>query len=433
MKKVIAIILALVFVFTLSACGNKDTVSDVDISESTKGEAFIKPENYASVLLVSINSQFKLYLDESNKVLAVEPVNDDAKSFCDNIGFENKSVEAVVENIVEKANEKGFIKENAVVNFEITEQKDGVDSSNILTTVVSAANQKATELKIEIKTEIKESDNSQTTETNSENKQTGESSKTETSSKNEGSTSKPTTSTKPAEGKPTESSKPTHTHSYSAETCTTPQKCSCGETKGSALGHSYSNATCTEAKKCSRCGATNGSALGHKWQEATCKAPKTCSLCKATEGNIGNHKYTSGKCIYCGDKQIINPKTGLKKYKDYYCVSADGDGHYTLIIWQFDGTIICPRSPKGVYSTNEERKESDDTVTYKGKTYYPVGSGGPLPEYTLTDTEIILKYSEPEFTGIEYRLIVNYEYDLEVIYSSDSTMFKKGDILDLVE
>ena len=56
-----------------------------------------------------------------------------------------------------------------------------------------------------------------------------------------------------------------------------------------------------------------------------------------------------------------------------------------------------------------------------------------MPEYTLTDTEIILKYSEPEFTGIEYRLIVNYEYDLEVIYSSDSTMFKKGDILDLVE
>lgn len=275
MKKIIALILVLIFVFTLSACGNKDTASDTNISAPTSSETFVKPENYTTVLLVSINPQFKLYLDESNKVLAVEPVNDDAKSFCDNIGFENKSVEAVVGNIVEKANEKGFIKGNAVVNFKITEQKDGVDSSNILTTVVSAANQKATELKIEIKVETKESDNSQTTETTSENKQTGESSKTETSSKNEGNTSKPTTTTKPTE------SKPTHTHSYSAATCTTPQKCSCGETKGSALGH--------------------------KWQDATCKAPKTCSVCKKTEGNKAEHIVEGTTCKWCKQVVVVNP------------------------------------------------------------------------------------------------------------------------------
>ena len=107
MKKIIAIILVVTFVFTLSACNNKNTVSDTDTSApiSTSSESFIKPENYASVLLVSINPQFKLYLDENNKVLAVEPVNDDAKSFSDSIDFENKTVEAVVGNIVEKANE----------------------------------------------------------------------------------------------------------------------------------------------------------------------------------------------------------------------------------------------------------------------------------------------------------------------------------------
>ena len=57
------------------------------------------------------------------------------------------------------------------------------------------------------------------------------------------------------------------------------------------------SATCTAPEKCS-CGKTKGAALGHKWQDATCKTPKTCSVCKATEGNIGTHKYDDGNCVY---------------------------------------------------------------------------------------------------------------------------------------
>lgn len=244
-----------------------------------------------------------------------------------------------------------------------------------------------------------EPENSQQTETNSENtKPTTPSKPAETTSKNENA-SQTTTNTKPSEGTQT------HTHEFSDATCTTPQKCSCGE--------------------------TNGSALGHKWQDATCKAPKTCTVCKITEGTIGEHKYTNGKCIYCGEKQIINPKIGLKTNGSYYEVSNDGDGNYTLVIYKFQNSSV---STVGVYHTNQEWKEEDgDTITYKGKTYYSGGFGGPEPEYTLSDTEIIVKYSVPEFANIEYKLIVNYEYDLEVTYSSDDGMFKKGVILDLVE
>lgn len=357
MKKFIALMLVIAFVFTLSACNDKNTASNTDTNVPTSSEVFVKPENYASVLLVSINPQFKLYLNENNNVLAVEPVNKDAKSFSKSIDFENNSIETVIGNIVEQANENGFIKEIVTVNFEITEQKDGINASDILSKVVSAANQKATELNIEIDT--------QTTE-----------------------------------------SKPSHTHEFSAATCTAPQKCSCGETKSSALGH--------------------------KWQDATCKVPKICSVCNITDGDIGNHKYTNGKCIYCGGKQIISPKTGLRTNGNYYELSNDGDGNYTLIIYTFQDSSV---GAKGVYNTNKEWKDNEagDPITYKGKTYYPGGFGGPMPEYILTDTEIIVKYSEPEFDGIEYRLIVNYEYDLEVTYSSDGGMFKKGDILDLVE
>lgn len=383
--------LVIVFVFTLSGCNSKDTSSNIDTSTPEQSETFIKPENYASVLLISINPQFKLYLDENNNVLAVEPINKDAKSFSNSIDFENKSIETVIGNIVEQSNENGFIKENVTVDFEIVEKQDGAGDNDILAKAVSATEAKAKELNIEIKTQIKE-----ITEESS--------SKTETTETSKSTTTKTEETTQPEQS--TSTTKPTHTHSYSNATCTTPQKCSCGQTKGSALGH--------------------------KWQEATCKAPKTCSVCKATEGNIGNHKYISGKCTYCNEKQIINPKNGLKTSGNYYKVSTDDNGNYTLIVYTFQNSFV---GVNGVYSTNEEWKESDETISYKGKTYYPVGYGGPLPEYTLTDTEIIVKYSEsePEFAGIEYRLIINYEYDLEVTYSSDSGMFKKGDILDLVE
>lgn len=142
--------------------------------------------------------------------------------------------------------------------------------------------------------------------------------------------SKPTTTTKPEASKPTiaetETSKPstpTHTHSYSSATCTTPAKCSCGVTNGSALGHSYSNATCTEAKKCSRCGSTSGSALGHKWTNATCTTPQTCSVCKVTEGNKLEHVVEGITCKWCKQIVAINPKN-FDTSVNYVCAGNVG-------------------------------------------------------------------------------------------------------------
>ena len=76
MKKIIVLLLVVVFVFTLSACNNKNTVSVADTSTSTSSEMFVKPDNYASVLFVSINPQFKLYLDENNNVFSSDKYTD---------------------------------------------------------------------------------------------------------------------------------------------------------------------------------------------------------------------------------------------------------------------------------------------------------------------------------------------------------------------
>ena len=63
-----------------------------------------------------------------------------------------------------------------------------------------------------------------------------------------------------------------HTHSYSEATCTSPEKCSCGATKGTALGHSYSE------KSCSRCGISNPYYKEPEWSLELPSYPQTLSF-----------------------------------------------------------------------------------------------------------------------------------------------------------
>lgn len=86
-------------------------------------------------------------------------------------------------------------------------------------------------------------------------------------------TTEPTTSptTEPATIPTTEpTTESTHTHNFSAATCTAPKTCSCGETEGSLADHSWTAATCTAPQKCRTCSAENGSPLGHNYNQGTC-------------------------------------------------------------------------------------------------------------------------------------------------------------------
>ena len=122
MKKLLCLLLSvLVLLGLVTGCKNNETSSGVD---APKTEDFVKPETYASVILVTINPQFRLYISSDDKVLAVEPVNDDAKSISNEIKFEGKKVEAVVENLITVSADNGFVKENAQINFTVEEVKD---------------------------------------------------------------------------------------------------------------------------------------------------------------------------------------------------------------------------------------------------------------------------------------------------------------------
>lgn len=258
MKKLLSILSAVLIVLSFAACGKADNASSEPDNNVTT--AFVKPANYATVLLVTINPQFRLYLDADGNVLAIEPVNKDAEDIQKNITFEHEGYEKVIESIITTANENGFIKEDATVKFEIIEDKlieadtssDGSSSgtegsasaetgntssiteekeklaakhnAEILTKAQAAADNTAKNLniKIDVKVEIKnESGNSEIISSSS----AAESSKTDS-----------------------DEAVPVHTHSFSAATCTQPKKCSCGAAEGNALGHSYKDGVCTRCK-----------------------------------------------------------------------------------------------------------------------------------------------------------------------------------------
>ena len=257
MKKILSMALALALALVLVSCG-KSAPSD---PEGTKGtESFVKPEQYASVLLITINPQFRLYLDENEKVLAVEAVNKDAESMKDGIAFKNESVETVIENIVTAANTKGFVKADATISFEIVESKEPDDAkADILAKAEKKAKDIAGELKIEIEVnigEIKTNQDPSSSETELSSNPTSSEptnvpgtsgTKPTGNSKATNPTSATSTSVTKSGNHPT-SSEPTHTHSFSAATCTDPKKCSCGAIEGTPLGHDYKDGVCTRCK-----------------------------------------------------------------------------------------------------------------------------------------------------------------------------------------
>lgn len=336
MKKIFALLMAVLLLFTLAACKSNEKPSTDNSTSTTDTVAFTAPENYATVLLVTINPEFKLYLDEKGSVLAVEPVNSDAKSIASDIENIKGDLETVIHDIVSAADKGGFVKENATVNFQVTVVKDDtINTDDILNTVKETANKAFadSEKTIEVNVSVAEDVLKESVSSNEE-----------TSSTNI------TTSTEP-QGTASQ----THKHSYSAATCTEPKKCSCGATEGKALGHKYSNGTCTV------CGAKDPNFVSY-----TSVKNKTGSW---------NLKFLVGKTLY-------NINLTLYSSVEY----GIGAGYDIC-----DLVDDLPEDMKADILKNYQ----DSLITYEDKQYYAGrGSGENLASLeedgttvTLTDTD----------------------------------------------
>ena len=86
MKKIFSLFLVVAMVFCIAGCGQNATPSDTSSTQSV----FEEPEGYAAKVRVEINPIVDLYLDGNGVVLAVDYVNEDAKSWYK--GFEKEFV-----------------------------------------------------------------------------------------------------------------------------------------------------------------------------------------------------------------------------------------------------------------------------------------------------------------------------------------------------
>ncbi len=204
-------------------------------------------------------------------------------------------------------------------------------------------------------------------------------------------------------------------HSFSDATCTEPKKCRvCGATEGEALGHSFSDATCTEPKKCKVCAATEGLAAGHSWKEATCKAPKTCSICSVTEGGVGTHVYENGICKSCQQEEIVPPaKLEMGRYyahfEEFYDDALGSNGIRINII-RFWENGACDIGSRGVWLANpgDAYGYIEDTVSYKGTTYYLCETGGgSSASYEINQNKIVIRSGEAATENATLEILSN--------------------------
>lgn len=164
MKKVWACLLAVVLLLTLlTACGNDapkpDAAPQATTTTTANQETFEKPAEYVSVVLVTINPQFKLYLDADGDVLAVEPVNDDAKQVAEKMTVKAGAIATVVDSLITVANSDGFVKKDVTVNIEVAEiRSETVNTATVLKSLKSTVEAEMQELDVQadIKTSVAE-------------------------------------------------------------------------------------------------------------------------------------------------------------------------------------------------------------------------------------------------------------------------------------
>lgn len=165
MKKYVCFLLAAMLLLTcFTGCKeNPDTsssdASSSDVESTPSPETFTKPEAYASVVLVTINPQFKLYLDAAGDVLAVEPVNTDAKQVAEKMTVKTGAIATVVDSLITVANNDGFVKKDVTVNIEVAEiRSEAVNTSTVLETLKNSVESEMQELDVQadIKTTVAE-------------------------------------------------------------------------------------------------------------------------------------------------------------------------------------------------------------------------------------------------------------------------------------
>lgn len=112
----LAISLTLIFLLVFSGCAQTQ-------SQPTAA-TFTPPKEYAVALTVTINPEIKLYLDNENKILATEFLNEDAKTAYSDLNLNGLTLDSGISKIVATAIDKKYLKSGADVTVEVTKIND---------------------------------------------------------------------------------------------------------------------------------------------------------------------------------------------------------------------------------------------------------------------------------------------------------------------
>lgn len=305
MKKYLSIILiCLISMCCFFGCKQKEV--------PTQTSGFEKPEDYATVLTVSINPIFKLYLNIDNEVLAIEPINDDAKGIEAKIKCEKKDVGAVVKKIIECTDENGFLKKDAIVDIKVTETIVSEDEQSEIIAIVekeTKENFKQIEVSVSIALEDKKQDTEEaevvTKESDDSNLQSDSGKETITA------TDKTQTDKKPNDisSSTPKPSTVTHTHKYADATCKSPRTCSCGSTEGAALGHNYVEGVCSLCNE-----------KDPNFRYPTLSSMRGSWIMKFVEGNyLYVQDYSFGEAVVCGEWKYLLKSAWPELEQGKYC------------------------------------------------------------------------------------------------------------------
>ena len=130
-------ILVVLLCLSLVACqGGKDPASSAGEvvyplpDENGDGNPDV-PDECAAVIYLSINPEIALFIDQKDRVIGVEFLNDDARTAYGDLKLGGLSYSECAGKIVETAIEKAYLKENGTVTVEVSPLSEKAESAKI--------------------------------------------------------------------------------------------------------------------------------------------------------------------------------------------------------------------------------------------------------------------------------------------------------------
>lgn len=120
MRRLTALLFAAVLCLSLCACGGDNEISDTAQTKENAADG----KAGAAVVQISVNPEFKLYVDNYGNVSEVEYLNEDAKSVGNKVNVNGKSCEDAVAVILQESVNQDFLKNGGKIDVTVYVAED---------------------------------------------------------------------------------------------------------------------------------------------------------------------------------------------------------------------------------------------------------------------------------------------------------------------